>query len=115
MFCVVVCFTDLHNCNTGCLPFLTLQLFLQFLYYIYSLSCKFIRVNKVVVVEGNVQNKHHGFQKSVVFQNLTPQKTFEVKIIPPFPIREWAENTKYKDTRKDRAQTVEQGAIQLNY
>ena len=30
--------------------------------------------------------------------------------------REWAENTKYKDTRKDRAQTVEQEvAIQLNY
>ena len=24
-----------------------------------------------------------GFQKSVVFQNLTPQKTFEVKMIPP--------------------------------
>lgn len=30
-----------------------------------------------------------GFQKSVVFQNWTPQKNFQVKIIPLFPTLVW--------------------------
>ena len=50
-----------------------------------ALSFIYIRDRSLITSQGG-GGGGGGFQKSVVFQNCTPQKNFEVKIIPPFPI-----------------------------